>query len=84
MTLEINKIKEWVERFKPYFNNLLDDAIKRGENKLTMETFYPYLKETESAIEKHIHKMFKDYLMFLDYNIVEEETNDNKITISWE
>ena len=48
-----------------------------------METFYPYLKETESATEKHIHKMFKDYLMFLDYNIVEEETDDNKITISW-
>ena len=48
-----------------------------------MDSFYPYLKETESATEKHIHKMFKDYLMFLDNNIVEEETNDNKITISW-
>ena len=81
--MNTKELKEWVERFKPYFNNLLEEAIKRGENKLTMETFYPYLKETESATEKHIHKMFKDYLMFLDYNIVEEETNDNKITISW-
>ena len=78
--MKIKELKQWIERFKPYFNNLLEEAIKRGENKLTMETFYPYLKDTD---EKHIHKMFKDYLMFLDYNIVEEETDDNKITISW-
>ena len=82
--MNTKELKEWIERFKPYFYNMLSGAILRGENKITIETYYPYLKDSDSITEKHIHKMFKDFLEDLDYKIIEEETNDNKITISWE
>ena len=81
---EINKLREWVERFKAYFNTQLEEAILRGESQLVIKTYYPYLQDAEEGSELHFHKVFKDFLREMDYNIIEEESDENKITISWE
>lgn len=81
---EINKLREWVEKFKGYFNTQLEEAILRGESQLVIKTYYPCLQDAEEGTELHIHKVFKDFLKEMDYKIIDEETDENKITISWE